>query len=163
MKSLNKFLLFILAIIIGLFVFNSSQQQMMPTLSFTELDGQQHQLADYKGKPILVIFWATDCPGCIQEMPELIELHQHYADKGLTMIGVAMAYDSPKHIQAMRQDRQLPYLITWDKTGEFAEKFNRVRVTPTHFLIDPQGQIVMRKIGSLNMVTLKEKLHNMGF
>jgi len=162
MKLLNKFFLLTLAIIIGLLVFNGNQQQMMPELSFKDIDGQQHHLSDYKGKPILVIFWATDCPGCIQEMPELIELHQHYADKGLTLIGVAMAHDSPKHIQAMRQDRQLPYLITWDKTGEFAQKFNRVRVTPTHFLIDPQGQIVMRKIGSLDMTSLKEKLHAMG-
>ncbi|NQZ54319.1 MAG: TlpA family protein disulfide reductase [Piscirickettsiaceae bacterium] len=134
----------------------------MPDLSFVDIDNQQHSLAQYQGKPILMIFWATDCPGCIKEIPELIELHATYAEQGLTMIGVAMSYDSLDHIKAMRDKRKLPYTITWDHDTQISRAFGNVRVTPTHFLIDQNGDIVMRKIGALNINLLHEKLHSMG-
>lgn len=134
----------------------------MPAVSFTDIDGGQHQLTDYKGQPILMIFWATDCPGCIKEMPELIALHEDYANEGLAMISVAMPHDYPEHIKAMRKDKGLPYLITWDEDGTISAAFDNVRVTPTHFLISPEGEIVMRKIGVLKMAELKQKLATMG-
>lgn len=139
-----------------------SSQPLMPEVSFTDIDGGEHQLADYKGKPILMIFWATDCPGCIKEMPELIALHDEYANQGLTMLSVAMPHDNPEHIKTMRKQKGLPYLITWDETGKISEAFDNVRVTPTHFLISPEGEIVMRKIGVLKTEQLKQKLAAMG-
>jgi len=162
MKTFNKFSLLILSIVIGLLILNSPSKQLMPELDFVDIDGQSHQLADYKGKPILIIFWSTDCPGCIAEMPELIKLYQDYSPRGLTMIGIALQHDSIQHIQAMRQQRQIPYLLTWDKTGDMAQQFNRVRVTPTHFLINAEGEIVLRKIGELDINKLKEKLRTLG-
>ena len=136
--------------------------QLAPEISFNDIDGNQHTLSQYTDKPVLMIFWATDCPGCIEEMPQLNALYQDYADQGLTMIGVAMAHDSPEHISAMRMQRKLLYILTWDKTNEIASAFNRVRVTPTHFLIAPNGEIVMRKIGALNFQQLRSKLDHMG-
>ncbi|RKZ91365.1 MAG: TlpA family protein disulfide reductase [Gammaproteobacteria bacterium] len=165
MKLPNRHALFAITLLIALFVINwlnNDHQKSMPELSFTTIEGHQHQLTEYKGKPILVIFWATDCPGCIQEMPELIKLYHVFADSGLTMIGVAMAHDSIDHIKAMKIKRQMPYLITWDKDARIATAFDNVRVTPTHFLINPDGDIVMRKIGALNFNRLHEKLVNMG-
>ena len=143
-------------------VFDFQSNQTAPNIAFEDIDGQQHTLAEYNKQPALVIFWATDCPGCIREMPELIELYHHYADKGLSMIGVAMAHDTPAQIKAMRADRKIPYTLTWDKDNKIAEAFNNVRVTPTHFLIDKKGKIVMRKIGELNFARLREKLDEMG-
>ena len=62
----------------------------------------------------------------------------------------------------MQSKQQMPYLITWDKDARIATAFDNVRVTPTHFLINPEGDIVMRKIGALNFNRLHEKLVNMG-
>lgn len=164
MKSLPRYSLIIVGVIIAFFTIQNlmTQQALMPELSFKDMDGQSHSLADYKGKPILVIFWATDCPGCIAEMPELITLHNDYASQGLTMIGVAMPHDSIEHIQTMRANKKLPYTITWDKDGTISQAFGNVRVTPTHFLINPEGEIVMRKIGVLNSIRLHDMLQNMG-
>jgi peroxiredoxin len=165
MTSYKKPLLFavilsgLLFAIIGM---KNSNTQLAPDISFSDIDGQQHTLSQYANKPVLMIFWATDCSGCVQEMPELNALYQNYADQGLAMIGVAMSHDSPEHINAMREQRQLPYTLTWDQNDEIATAFNRVRVTPTHFLIAPNGEIVMRKIGALNFEQLREKLHGMG-
>jgi peroxiredoxin len=165
MKSSARPALYAVLILTSLFVlnwFNSGEKIQAPAISFSDIDGQEHNLAQYQGQPVLLTFWATDCPGCIQEMPEIIKLHHEFSVQGLTIIAVAMAHDSPKHIKAMREYKKLPYLITWDEKAEIAQAFDNVRVTPTHFLIDPNGGIVMRKIGGLNMGSLHKKLHDMG-
>ncbi|PCJ32616.1 MAG: antioxidant AhpC [Gammaproteobacteria bacterium] len=139
-----------------------SNQAMVPELSFTDIDNKPHAFHDYRGQAVLVVFWATDCPSCIQEMPELIALHNQYSEKNLKIIAVAMDYDSLDHIHAMRAKKKLPYLIVWDKGMKISQAFGNIRVTPTHFLIAPDGEIVMRKIGALNMNYLEGILHNMG-
>ncbi|MFW5450372.1 MAG: peroxiredoxin family protein [Methylophagaceae bacterium] len=162
---MNRHILFIITLVVGLFAINwlnNDSQNTMPELSFTDIDKQTHSLAQYQGKPILMIFWATDCPGCIKEMPALIKLHETYAEQGLTMIGVAMSHDSLRHIKTMREKRKLPYIITWDHNTQIARAFGNVRVTPTHFLIDSTGQIVMRKIGAIDLTRLEQKLQNLG-
>jgi len=164
MKSQYRHLLFALVLIAGLFAINwlNSGSNIRPELSFTDIDGQQHSLSQYAGKPILLTFWATDCPGCIQEMPDLVTLYNKYTEQGLIMIEVAMAHDSLDHITAMRDERKLPFIMTWDKNAEIALAFDNVRVTPTHFLIAPDGQIIMRKIGNININYMYEKLQEMG-
>jgi peroxiredoxin len=153
----------ILLLIFALFTLVAcSNDTSAPALNFIDVDGKEHALINGQSKATLVVFWATDCPGCIQEMPELVELDHRYADNGLTIIGVAMSHDTPSQIQAMRTKKALPYTLTWDKNGEIAAAFNNVRLTPTHFLITPDGEIVMRKIGALNISLLTEKLHSMG-
>lgn len=162
---MNRHAIFAIALVAGLFAinwFNHSGQDSLPSMNFTDIDHKPLSFDDFKGKPILVTFWATDCPGCIAEIPELLELYDTYAKQGLTMIAVALAHDTPKHIKAMRSQRKLPYIITWDKDTTIAQAFGNVRVTPTHFLIDPDGEIVMRKIGGLNPVRLEAMLHGMG-
>lgn len=162
---MNRHAIFAVVLVVGLFAlnwFNNSDPDQIAAITFNDIDQNAHSFSDYKGKPILVIFWATDCPSCITEIPELIEIHETYAKQGLAMIAVALAHDSPQHIKAMRSDRQLPYTITWDKDGSIALAFGNVRVTPTHFLINPEGEIVMRKIGILNTTRLDEMLNDMG-
>ena len=164
MKSQNRlalFAVFVAIVLFGIFWFNQGSQSM-PKLSYTDINGQHHQLSDYKGKPILVVFWATDCPGCIEEMPQLKAIYKHYAPQGLQVLAVAMPYDSAQQVKAMREAKQLPYPIVWDQSGKITQAFDDVRVTPTHFLIAPNGEIVMRKIGALNMGSFNEKLQKMG-
>lgn len=164
MKAQHRHILFALILIAGLFAINwlNSSSGIRPDISFTDIDGQQHSMNDYAGKPMLLTFWATDCPGCIQEMPDLIALHDQYAKQGLVMIEVAMAHDSLAHIKAMRDERKMPFIITWDHKSEMAMAFDNVRVTPTHFLIDPNGDIIMRKIGNISADYMHEKLQKMG-
>ncbi|GAB4290520.1 MAG: TlpA disulfide reductase family protein [Methylophaga sp.] len=160
----NLLIVLLLAVaVLATYILLPSSRQPMPEISFTDIDGKPHQLTDYKGQPVLMIFWATDCPGCIKEMPELIAVHEAYADKGLAMIGVAMPHDNPEHIQAMRRQKGLPYTLTWDEHGDISAAFDNVRVTPTHFLISPEGEIVMRKIGELSQEQLEQALASMGF
>jgi len=139
-----------------------SGAQPAPKLEVTVLDGgQKINLASLHGRPVLVTFWATSCPGCIKEMPHLIELYHELAPKGFEIIGIAMPYDQPNHVLEMQKQKQIPYPIVWDGVGEATRAFGSVTLTPTHFLIDPQGQIVQHKIGELDIKLLRARILTM--
>ena len=131
--------------------------QQAPDISFTTIDGKQVDLKTLKGKPVLVTFWATTCPGCIKEMPHLIELYHELHNKGLEIIGVAMPYDRPDHVLEMRNRKNIPYPIALDLKGEAVSAFGHVRLTPSSFLINPEGVIVKHKIGEMDM----KHIHNL--
>ena len=137
--------------------FGPSGLQKAPDITFKTIDGKQIDLKSLKGKPVLVTFWATSCPGCIKEMPHLIELYHELHNKGLEIIGVAMPYDRPDHVLEMRKRKNIPYPIALDIKGEAVRAFGHVRLTPSSFLINPEGVIVKHKIGEMDM----KQIHNM--
>jgi len=132
-----------------------------PEIKFTTLDNKPLTLQSLKGKPVLITFWATSCTGCIKEMPHLVELHNKLASKGLTIIGISMAYDPPNHVTELVKRRQLPYTIAMDIDGSASRAFGNIKLTPTSFLISPEGRIVMKKIGDLDMASLTTRIETM--
>ena len=145
---------------LGWLWFSPSGLQQAPQLSFKNVEGKPMSLAQYQqqDRPVLVTFWATSCPGCIKEMPHLIEMYHDLAPKGLEIIGVAMAYDPPNHVMRMRKERNIPYPIVLDIESRIARAFGDVKLTPTHFLINPQGRIVHHKIGELDMQRIRNRI-----
>jgi peroxiredoxin len=138
--------------------FTPSGLKPAPELSLTTLQGEQIQLAGLRGRPVLVTFWATTCVGCMEEMPHLIELYQELQPHGLEIIGVAMAYDPPNQVQTVQERFQVPYPIVLDLQEEAAVAFGNVRLTPTSFLISPEGRIVKQKIGELDMERVRRDI-----
>ncbi len=132
-----------------------------PPLVGQTLDGRTLTLEQFRGKPVLVTFWATTCPSCIEEMPHLIELYRELNPKGLEIIGVAMSYDPPEQVRAMAQQRQIPYPIVLDSKEHIAREFDNVRLTPTTVLISPDGRIVQYRLGLLDMPKLRETIEAM--
>ena len=129
-----------------------------PDISLVTIDGEQLQLASLRGKPLLVTFWATTCPGCIREVPHLIELYEELAPQGLEIIGIAMDYDPPNRVIAMRNARNIPYPLALDIHAEAARAFGNIRLTPTAFLIAPDGRIVYQQTGELSMAQLRQDI-----
>ncbi len=132
-----------------------------PEISLTSIDGNEIQLAKLRGRPLLVTFWATTCPGCIKEIPHLIELYEELSPRGLEIIGIAMDYDPPNQVLAARDARGITYPIVLDIHARASAAFGNVRLTPTSFLIDPDGQIVFQKIGEMNMAVVRKKILDM--
>ena len=132
-----------------------------PPLVGQTLDGRTLTLEQFRGKPVLVTFWATTCPSCVEEMPHLIDLYREMNPKGLEIIGVAMAYDPPEQVRAMAKQRQIPYPIVLDSQERIAREFDNVRLTPTTVLISPQGRIAHYRLGLLDMPKLRETLQEM--
>ena len=130
--------------------------QRAPAINFTTLHGESLSTASLRGQPVLVNFWATSCPGCIKEMPKLAELYREFAPQGLKVIGIAMAYDPPNRVVALSSDWKIPYPIALDVNSEVARAFGGVELTPTSLLIAPDGQVVLRESGQLDMQKVRE-------
>lgn len=129
-----------------------------PDIALTTLEGRTLHLAELRGHPLLVTFWATTCPGCMKEMPHLITLHKELAPRGLEIIGVAMHYDPINDVRALVERRQVPYLIAHDTQAQAAHAFGDVRLTPTTFLIAPDGRILQQTIGELDLRALRTRV-----
>ena len=125
-----------------------------PDVTFKTIDGRQLDLQSLRGKPVLVTFWATTCTGCMKEMPHLIALYRDLSPR-LEIIGVAMAYDPPSQVVKLTELIQVPYPISLDIDGKIANAFGNVMLTPTSFLISPDGKIIKYMVGEMDM----DKLH----
>lgn len=132
-----------------------------PPLVGQTLDGRTLTLEQLRGKPVLITFWATTCPSCIEEMPHLIELYRELNPKGLEIVGVAMAYDPPEQVRALVRQRQIPYPIVLDSQERIAREYDNVRLTPTTVLISPEGRIVHYRLGLLDMPKLRDTIQKM--
>ena len=125
-----------------------------PKVGYTLLDGSRHSTADLQGRVVLVNFWATSCSTCIKEMPRIVETHDKFKDRGYTTLSVAMSYDPPAYVMNFAESRKLPFPVAIDNTGEIAQSFDQVRLTPTTFLINRKGEIVKRYVGEPDFAAL---------
>jgi peroxiredoxin len=144
-------------VILGLLTvlgFSLSKKTLAPDVTFTTIQGKTIKMDELKGKVVLVNFWATDCPGCIAEMPQLIKTYQQYHPQGFEVIAVAMFYDPPDHVLNYAQKHALPFPVMHDGYGEIAKSFEDVRLTPTSFIMDKQGRVIQRVVGELDFNSL---------
>ncbi len=132
-----------------------------PDIAFTTLEGENIALSALRGRPVLVNFWATTCPGCIKEMPQLETLYRELAPRGFEIIAIAMPYDPPSQVLAFSRARKLPWPVALDIKGEATRAFGDVRLTPSSFLIAPDGRIVHQKIGELDMTRVRGMITDM--
>lgn len=158
MSTPSRFKTFLLAaavlLIVGGLVFVLMQKTPAPPASFTTLTGEKLTLDSLRGKVVLVNFWATSCPGCIQEMPDLVKIYQKYHVKGLEAVAVAMSYDPPLYVANYTRDHALPFVIALDTEGNIARSFGNVSLTPTMFVIGKQGEILQQTIGEPDFAKL---------
>ncbi len=130
---------------LGLWWFSQTGLGAAPKVKITTLDGQKIQVSDPQ-KFTLVNFWATSCPSCVAEMPKLKAFFQKNKAH-LRVIAVAMSYDDPKAVRTFIRQKNLPFLVVHDKDNTISQAFGTIRVTPTNYLISPQGHIIYQKIG----------------
>jgi peroxiredoxin len=129
-----------------------------PAVVFKTITGDTIALSDLKGKPVLVTFWASDCRSCMQEIPDFIHLHQQFKSQDLTIIAVAMSYDPPNQVLNVVQEKQIPYKIALDPQGELGKAFGNVQFTPSLFLIDKFGKLVLQKTGLVALSELQKHI-----
>lgn len=137
------------------------QSERAPDVRLETLDGERFALADLRGQPTIVTFWATTCTSCVEEIPHLKELYETFHPRGFEIIAVAMAYDPPEQVRAMAEERDLPYRIVLDREGSIARAFGDIRLTPTTFVLGPDGEILQRRLGMLDMERLRDRLEAM--
>jgi peroxiredoxin len=118
-----------------------------PQVTFVSLAGERITTAPLKSKVMVVNFWATDCPVCVREMPELAATYEKYGARGLELVAVAMRHDPPSYVIRFAEANRLPFKVALDSLGEHAKAFGGVRLTPTTFVVDRHGNIAERIVG----------------
>lgn len=147
----------VIALLSVLFITLNDKKQA-PELTFNTIEGKKITMSSLKGQIVLVNFWATDCPGCIAEMPKLVETYNTYHAKGLEIIAVAMPTDPISQVQNYAQKNKLPFPVVHDGDGEITAHFDDVRLTPTTFMIDQQGHLMGKIIGEMDFTALRSQL-----
>ena len=118
-----------------------------PDFTLASVGGGSKSLSDYKGKVVMLNFWATWCGPCKREIPDFIEMQEAYRDQGFEILGVSL--DDPNArdaVAAFVKSQGINYDIVYGN-GEVAQAYGGVRSIPTTFLIDREGNVVSSKVG----------------
>lgn len=109
----------------------------------------QHQLSQYKGKWVLVNYWATWCPPCLEEVPDLVNLYDKRKHKDLMVLGVVFDYKDTKEVALYVDDMLMSYPIVLGDSRVTAQ-IGSAEVLPTTFIYNPQGQLLKIKRGLIS-------------
>jgi len=164
MKLKDTFIAVVALAIVGLLGyvwFSPAGVKAAPDIELVTLKEGRIKLSALQGQPVLITFWATSCPGCIKEIPHLVELHEKLGPRGLKIIGINMQYDPPNLVTEFIKQRHLPYTIAMDIDGSASRGFGDIRLTPTSFLIAPDGRIVFQKIGEMDIHALTARIETL--
>jgi peroxiredoxin len=135
------------AAILAVFILSACGRSVPATaadLNLRDLNGNMVNLSDFKGKVIILDFFATWCPPCKQEVPDFIKLQNEYGDKGFQMIGISLSRMSD--MQAFARDFGINYPVLIDD-GYAAAVYGPVRSIPMTFVIDQNFKVVKKYIG----------------
>ncbi|CAM8313208.1 Bcp Peroxiredoxin [Candidatus Methylopumilus planktonicus] len=158
MAKKSLWLLFVLLALLVLFFLSLTANKKVPEIRVTSITGEAFQLYQVKNNFTIINFWATDCPGCIKEMPGLAATYNQFRGQGLEIIAVSMSYDPPNHVLNFIQKNKIPFPVVLDIDGQIAQSFENIRLTPTSILIDKNGKIIDKVIGELDFNKLNALL-----
>ncbi len=165
MKRTDAILSVVVLAVIGLlayFWFAPDGVQRAPDVRMVTTTNQHLRLSEWRGHPVLVNFWATTCPSCVEEIPHLKALYNELGPKGLKIIGVSMYYDPPMRVMRMMKRRDIAYPVVNDVDQHIIRAFGmHPMVTPTSYLIDPHGRIVQHITGMIQMSKLRPRIERM--
>ncbi len=130
-----------------------------PQFALTGLDGKPLDLADYKGKVVLLDFWATWCVPCRAEIPHFVEFQNQYREQGLQVIGISMD-DDAKPVRAFYQQFNMNYPVALG-TDHMAAAYGGVLGLPITFLIGRDGRIAAKYVGEVQMPMIEAQVKSL--
>jgi peroxiredoxin len=119
-----------------------------PAWQLKDVNGTVVSFDQFKGKVVVLDFWATWCAPCRSEIPGYVALQEKYARAGLVMVGVSLDREGPEVVKKFMTDQKINYQIVLGDE-KIVEAFGGVEAIPTTFIIDRQGTIRYRKVGAL--------------
>jgi peroxiredoxin len=127
-----------------------------PGFSLQDVDGRPIELANYRGKVVLLDFWATWCAPCRDEIPHFVEFQNTYGGQWLQVIGLSMD-DSPKPVLPFYKEFKMNYPVAMGTT-QIAEAYGGILGLPVTFLIDRDGKIAAKHVGAVEIPVLEAEI-----
>lgn len=128
-----------------------------PVFALKDLKGKTVRLEDYKGKIVLINFWATWCAPCQSEMPELVKLQKRYAAKGLQILGVTYEPETLRAVSRVAQKFKINYPLLFG-TEELSKQYKIEEVLPVTIIVDREGNIQTQILGMLDKNDIEQKI-----
>jgi len=134
-------------------------ENQAPNFQVMDLNGNQVSLTDYRGKKVLLNFWASWCPPCKAEMPHMEELYKEYKEEGFVILALNMTNteDSLEDVTSFAREQKLTFPILLDEKGEVSAKYE-ILAYPTSYFIDSTGVIRNKVTGALDKENLYKEL-----
>lgn len=126
-------------------------------LDLKDLDGKLHKLSDYRGKWIVVNYWATWCPPCRREIPDLVEFHEKHKEHDAVVLGVNHEYATLKELKNFKKKYNMSYPVL-QATPRTPSIDREIRGLPTTYLVNPEGKIVAVQSGPISAGMLESYL-----
>ena len=130
--------------------------RLAPDFTLVDLEGNQVSLSDFRGKTVFVNFWASWCPPCRAEMPEIEAVYQEYKDRGVVVIGVDIR-ETEDVVRQFVEQGGYSWIFILDATGAVSNDY-RITAIPTSFFIDKDGIIQVVAIGAMTKRAMETKL-----
>src|SRR3989338_9114530 len=130
--------------------------------SLEDTQGKAHRLTDYRGKWVLVNIWATWCPPCLSEIPELSSLHEAHKDNDLVVIGVAIESGSSSKVASFAEAHSINYPIVMGDRKIVAQ-IGKLKVLPTSYLYAPNGKRVSYQDGEVTRASIESYIKEKKF
>ena len=120
---------------------------LAPDFTLPDIDGKQHSINDFRGKVVMLNFWASWCPPCVREMPSMERLYSKYKDKGFVVVAVNQWENEDIVFEFTgRLDLEPTFPILFDRESRISEQYS-VKGLPTTYLINKAGKIQYRAMG----------------
>lgn len=136
---------------------SQGQRKQAPNFTLKDADGNAVNLADYRGKVVLVNFWATWCGPCEAEIPWFIEFEKKYKDQGFAVLGVSMDDDGWKSVRPYVASHKINYRIMIG-SELVSQQFGEIESLPTSFVLDREGRIASNHIGLVDKVDYQNEI-----
>ncbi len=114
--------------------------------SLPDINGVEHKLSDYRGKWVVVNYWATWCPPCLSEIPELVDFHEEHKDKDAVVLGINFEDIGASGLKQFSEEYFMNYPVLRSKPGP-KSALGPIPGLPTTYLISPKGEVVARQVG----------------
>jgi thiol-disulfide isomerase/thioredoxin len=133
-------------IIILMLIAPLAQAELSKHEALRDLEGAEHRLSSYQGKWVLINYWATWCPPCLEEVPDLVALYDARKTKDLMVIGVVVDYKNEQEVTKFVDDMLISYPIVLG-SPKVLKAIGAAEVLPSTYLYNPQGKLIKVKKG----------------
>lgn len=144
-------------LIIIVFIIPFTAQAGQPDFALPDLAGKMHHLSDYRGKWVIVNYWATWCPPCLDEIPELVDFHNAHQNRDAVVVGINYEDSDPAYLKSFVDENMISYPILRANLTR-PPVFGRLFGLPTTFIVSPEGQLVQTRTGSVTKAFLEDAI-----